>query len=132
MAEGLTGSGKEGGPVEALLQEIDDALTAFADSNHITIAKDYHNLPNRRLEWGRDIRKLIEISLEDEENLTFSFWICAWQDRGTDRYWKNTYLKRGVPFSEIKNGLQQLLKAAKNLLESCRVEDLEFATSLPW
>lgn len=116
--------------MEAPLREIDDALASFAASNRMIIAKNYHSWPNRRLEWGKDIRKLIEIRMEDEDILTFSFWICAWQDRGTQRYWKNVYLKKGVPFSEIKGGLPELLKAARNLLQPLRGEDLEFATTL--
>ncbi len=91
---------------------------------------NYFGWPERSLSWGKNIRKLIQIYYEDEKKAIFDFWICSSQDRGLKRYWKNTFLKKGVPFSEIKRNIHDLLEKGFNELESWKEEDLEFAREI--
>ena len=127
MPDGFHGSREEWERMEAPLREIDGSLKDFARSNKMELSLNYHAWPNRRLKWVTDIHRLIEISLEDEREMTFSFWICAWRDGRRRRYWKNTYLIEGAPLSEIKEELQRLLQEGMQTLESWHGKDLKNA-----
>lgn len=128
MPDGFHGSREEWKRMESPLQEIDESLNDFAQAHGMELSLNYHNWPNRRLAWVRDIHRLIEVSLENEKEMTFNFWICAWRDTRRKRYWKNIYLREGVPFPEIKEELQQLLQKGRETLESWHKRDLESST----
>jgi hypothetical protein len=68
---------------------------------------------------------MMQLYLYDEKTGTYSFWICAYQDRGVDRFWKHAFLKRGVPSGEIVTGLSRLLEEGRVVLELWSAEDLE-------
>ena len=74
--------------------------------------------------------RMMQPYLNDEKTGTYSFWICAYQDRGVDRFWKHAFLKRGVPSGEIEAGLSRLLEEGRVVLESWSAEDLELATHI--
>ena len=130
MPNGFHGSKEEWERMESPLLEIDEFLLNFAQVNGMKFSKNYHNWPERSIEWGKDIRRLIQIYLEDEERMVFNFWICASQDSGQERYWKHTFLKKKVPFSEIKDNIHQLLEEGRRTLESWGEKDLEFGTKI--
>lgn len=130
MPNGFQGSKEEWERIQSFLLEIDELLLDFAKVNGMELSKNYHNWPERSITWGEDIRRLIQIYLDDEKIMTFNFWICASQDRGQKRYWKNTFLKKGVHFFEIKDNLLHLLEEGHRILESWFEKDLEFATKI--
>ena len=74
--------------------------------------------------------RMMQPYLNDEKTGTYSFWICAYQDRGVDRFWKRAFLKRDVPSGEIEAGLSRLLEEGRVVLESWSAEDLELATHI--
>jgi hypothetical protein len=139
MPNGFYGPEKEWQELEAPLIEIDKELKDFAKSHSADISKNYHEWPERSLEWGnklfdriqkKKIRKLIQIYPENKEKKTYNLWICASEDRDQKRYWKNEFLKKDVPFSEIRDELPKLLDTGYKKLESWKENELEFATNL--
>jgi hypothetical protein len=62
--------------------------------------------------------------------VTYSFWICASEDRGGKRFWRREILKEAVPVGEIAGELPGLLERGRSLLETWTSETLEFATTL--
>jgi hypothetical protein len=132
LPDGFHGLEEEWKKVEAPLLEIDGTLEDFARSHGMEFARNYHAWPSRRLKWGEGVFRLIEISLEDEGEMTFNVWICAWRDSRRKRYWKNTYLKEGAPFTEIKDQLEQLLQEARETLQAWHKKDLRSSKKPPW
>jgi hypothetical protein len=128
MPNGFHGSREDWERMESPLLEIDESLKDFAQAHTMELSLNYHAWPSRRLTWGVDIHRLIEISLEDEREMTFNFWICAWKDGRRKRYWKNAYLREGAPFPEIKEELRQLLQEGIETLESWHKKDLRSST----
>ena len=125
------GSKVELNKMKAPLLEIDEALKSFAKVHGMVVSKNYHDWPERSLEWSRNnIHRLIEIWLEDEKEMTFNFWICASLDKGGKRYWKNMYIRKNASFIDIRENLQELLKESIETLESWNETDLHFATAL--
>lgn len=111
--------------------EIDAALSQFSQDNEIRIEKNYHAWPSRSLEWkDKNIEKKMEISLQDEKRVTYGFWLCAWQDKPDGRYWKNIFVKKNIPFLEIKINIQQLLGEGYKTLESWTEKDLSKSVDL--
>jgi hypothetical protein len=117
--------------MEAPFLRIDAALDSFSTLHNLTRRGNYHNWPERSLIWSSDgIERLIQIYLEDEKILTVNFWICASEDRGSERFWKHQLLRKAVPVEEIERDLNQLLSYAKETLDTWSGSDLEFATKL--
>jgi uncharacterized protein YbaP (TraB family) len=125
MPNGFAGSKDEWKKIEAPLLKIDKALKRFAQIKDLELSKNYHNWPERSLTRNEEgVERLIQIWLEDEKTMTFNFWICAWRDQGSQRYWKNMYLERNVDFCEIEGKLDDLLDQAMQILSSWKSEDL--------
>ena len=90
----------------------------------MAISRNYHNWPDRSLRWDSNPERLIQVYLEDEEQLTWNLWLCAGEDRGGQRFWKNQMLCRNVPMSEIRPVIEQLLDEALTIVGSWQAEDL--------
>ena len=130
MPNGFHGSDAEWQRIEAPLQRLDAKLDAFSERWNVHLTRSARNWPSRSLEWGEPVRRLIQIFLADETSLKFNLWLCASEDRGGERYWKQDFLKKEVPISEIDAELPELLERGRLLLESWGAEMLEFATPL--
>lgn len=116
--------------IEAPLLEFDEFLKNFAKLHKMKLTKNYHEWPERSLEWNKNnIRRLIQLWIENDENISFNFWICASQDRLGKRYWKNKYLKEKASFFDIKSSIDELLKKGFEILESWDRNDLELVTN---
>jgi hypothetical protein len=115
---------------EAPLLALDEDLTVFAENLPVRFTKNHKDWPGRSLEWGNEIRRLIQIYLTDEKTLTFNLWICASQDREDGRYWKRAFLIEGRPVSEFHGSFPTLLQEARTTLESWSAAQLEFAVPL--
>lgn len=126
MPNGYHGSkeSKKWEEMEKPLLEIDEALENFARQHGMTIRKNYHDTVERGLQWNSDeFDRLIQIS--PEENSSFDFWVAVTFDENNERYWKNEFLKKSVPWEEIKTNLEQLLDDGFRLAESWGREDLQ-------
>ena len=111
--------------MEAPLLEIDQTLTAFAKRCGMELSRNYHDWPERSLTWGSDVRRLIQIYLENEKMMTWNIWLCASYDRGTERFWRRQFLKRAVPFQMIHSNLEPLLEEARKIVTAWSERDLE-------
>lgn len=125
MPNGFHGSEDEWKRMEAPLLEIDQPLLTYATQYSMKLSKNYHGWPERSLVWGDGVRRLIQIYLQDEKSMTWNVWLCASQNRGKKRFWKNQFLKRAVPFQEIRDNLQILLAQARAMLSTWAERDLE-------
>jgi len=129
MPNGFYGSDEEWKRMERPLLEVENDLQVFADKKGLKISKNYHNWPERSLTWSsRNIERLIQISVESDKHLTFTFWVCAYSDKQGKRFWKNKNIKKAVEFSKIKNKIQDLLEEGFTLAESWSENDLLPAT----
>lgn len=116
--------------LEAPLLRLDADLDAFARAHGLSVGRNYHDYPERSLTWGAPIRRLIQIYLEDEDALTWNVWLCASEDRGAARYWKQAFVMRGVPFEAVERDLPGLFETAMAEIETWTSEQFEFATEL--
>jgi hypothetical protein len=131
MPNGFQGSNHDWNRMERPLLKIDPTLASFASLHHLSESANYHNWPERSLVWSSDgIRKLIQVYLEDAKDLTLNLWISASEDRGSERFWKQQFLRKAVPLHELERDLPQLLSNAKETLDSWSGSDLERATTL--
>lgn len=130
MPDGYHGSDEDWKRLERPLRDIDPLVEAFAKRHKIALSRNYHNWPERSLRWGADPERVIQIYLEDADRLTWNLWLCASQDRGLQRFWKNQFLCHNVAMGELNPVMEQLLDEALRIVSSWRTEDLEFATTL--
>jgi len=130
MPNGYHGTDEDWKRLEAPLCEIDPAIHAFAKRHLLKVTRNYHDWPERSLRWGRDVERIIQIYLHDEQRLTWNFWLCAIQDRGQERFWKKQFLRQAVEMSEISPMIDLLLDEAYVAVNGWRPEDFEFATRL--
>jgi len=124
MPNGHHGTEEEWKRLEGPLRDVDAPIEAFAKRHGMAISRNYHNSPERSLRWGSDPERLIQIYLEDEQLLTWNLWLCASQDRGRQRFWRNQMLRHNAPMSEIRPVIEQLLDEALSIVGSWRAEDL--------
>ena len=131
MPNGFHGPIEKWNEISAPLFKLDDDLESFAKKHDLMLSKNTHGWPDRSLTWNSEgIRRLIQIYLEDEKKLTYNFWICATQDRSYKRYWKNKFLMKDAPISDIGKNINKLLDEGYQELESWQSIDLEFGTDL--
>jgi len=130
MPNGFHGTQERWEQIESPLRSIDVTLRTFAKQYGMSFKANERNWPDRSLEWGRSVRKLIQIFLDDEKAMTYNFWICASEDRENQRYWKNEFLRRGATISGIQTALPNLLVEGRRKLESWRGQDLVPAVPL--
>jgi hypothetical protein len=130
MPNGYQGPETEWNRLEAPLRDIDPPIEAFAKRHNMALTRNYHSWPERSLRWGGDPERVIQVYLDDADRLTWSLWLCASQDRGHQRFWKKQFLRRNVQMTEIRPVIVELIEEALRIVNSWRVEDLEFATTL--
>jgi hypothetical protein len=119
-------NGFQGSELEWLLR-VDSALEMFASAHELTFSKNYHNHPERSITWGAGLRRLIQLYLADSKLLTFNMWLCASQDRGSSRYWKQEFLLKEQSIETFFGTLPSLLDEAYRKVDSWTAEDLERA-----
>jgi hypothetical protein len=130
MPNGFHSSKAQWETLEMPLRELDEDIRAFAERHGIALTSNSRNWPDRSLAWGVSLQRLMQIYLVGEEPPTYSFWLCASEDRGGERFWRKEFLKEAVPIEEIAGDLLELLERGRLLLESWTGERLEFATKL--
>jgi hypothetical protein len=118
--------------IEAPLLELDESLRSFAQTYGLELTKNHRDWPERSLTWGIDVRCLIQVYLHSKDDLTLNLWICASQDRGRKRYWKETMLKEAVSSADMQTGFADALVMAKTLLDgwSKQPQQFDFANEL--
>ncbi len=131
MPKGYYESKEKWDRMESPLLELDPILEEYARNHNLKMEKNYHDWPSRDLSWSeKDINRIIQIYLENEKELLFNLWIAASRDHEGKRYWKNVFIKRAVPITEIKVNFAELLDIARATVNSWQRSDLEFAVNL--
>jgi len=116
--------------VEAPVLGLDNALSEFAKQYGLEVTKNHKGWPERSIEWGEGIRRLIQVFLADEDRLTFNVWICASQDRDGGRYWKQEMLVKAQPIAAFRDAFPELLRQGRQMLESWQDKHLALAARL--
>ena len=116
--------------LEGPLRQADSAIAAFGERHGGAVSGNYHNWPERSICWGSKPKRMIQIYLDDEAQVTWNVWICASEDRGQQRFWKRSFLRRGVPMSVLLGEIDSLLEEGLRVVSSWTSEQLEFATTL--
>lgn len=129
---GWHGTQEEWRRIEAPLLGIDPVMEAFATQHGLVLSKNLKDWPSRHVEWGADVRCLIQLYLVNQHALTFSLWLCASEDRGNMRYWRQEKAINEMRLSEFSSALAEHLQSGRTkLLEwSEDSAQLEFATVL--
>jgi len=125
VPNGFHGTAEEWERIEAPLKRLDDTLADYAKRHGLALSRNYHNWPERSLRWGAAIERFVQIYLANEKQLTFNLWLCAFEDRGSKRYWKQRVVKECVPIDEIEKNLEPLLDAARTEVDASSSDELE-------
>jgi len=88
--------------------------------------------PNRSFIWGDDVRCLIQLYLNDQDELTFNLWLCVSQDREKKRYWKRETPIENRHIEEFDKELaEEIRRGRERLVEwSLHPDSFEFAMDL--
>ncbi len=100
--------------MEMPLLAVDSIISEFAASNGLEVTRNQKDWPERSMLWNNNnVRCLIQLYLASEDLLTFNLWLCASQDRGRDRYWKQENLIKNRPIPEFSEQLFVLLEEGR-------------------
>ncbi len=124
MANGFYGSRSEWVRITIPLERLDSELERFARAKGLTLGKNTKNWPDREFRWEDTLRRLIQIYLADQEQLTWTMWICASEDRSSKRFWKKQTLIEAVSIEDLKAQLPHLLQSAWEALKRWAASDL--------
>lgn len=129
---GWYGTKEEWQRIEAPIRALDLELERFAGLHGLSITRNHKDWPDRSMVWDTDTRCLIQLYLSDAEALGINLWICASQDRGRDRYWKQEFLCKAADIGELAPQLPELLDTAKAKLDewAAHPERLEFGAKI--
>ena len=116
--------------LEAPLREVDSILEAFASSHGLTLTRNHHGDPERSLGHEGELTRLFQIFVGDEEAPTYKIWLCASQDRGEERFWKQRFLTEAATPAELKASIGDWLSRGWEELFRWSAHDLEHATRL--
>ena len=123
---GYEGTLEDWEKIEAPLVEIDPLLAQFAAERKLEVVKNYHNWPQRYLNWvSRDINRSIQIVAADVGELRFHIGITAWVDKNGHRYGIDALLRRYEPWQQIRDDLDKLLEEGFTMSESWSEKDLK-------
>jgi hypothetical protein len=112
VANGFYGTEEEWNRIENPLQKLDTDLQQFAEDHHLVLIKNAKNWPNRLFRWGETPEVLLQVFLESEKALTYTFWISACDNRSRAEYWKHKTLIKAAPIEVLERELPELLQRA--------------------
>jgi hypothetical protein len=129
---GWYGTKEEWARIEAPLLALDQMIEAFARSADLTVEKNHKDWPGRAMEWGSEIRCLLQIYLADENSITWNIWLCCSRDAQGERFWRQEFLVEKKPLEAFRDELPALLNIGREqLIEwSNHPESLNFAPKL--
>ncbi len=112
MTKDFQGSPQAWQRITEPLERIDAKLEKFANEKDLPLGKITKNWPNREFRWTYQIERLIEIYLEDEKELTWSLWICAYQYANSLQLTKKKIILKGISIEELNMQLENALEDA--------------------
>lgn len=129
---GWHGTQDEWERLEAPLVEVDPIIAGFARGFGLSVTRNHKSWPERSISWGDTVSCLIQLYREPENEDAFTLWICASEDRGSKRFWKQRNLVKAGPIASFRSNLPQLLREGRNILLewSSDPDCLEFVADL--
>jgi hypothetical protein len=124
MANGFYGSKSEWERITVPLERLDPELERFARDKGLTLGRNTKNWPDREFRWEDSLRRFIQIYLADQEQLTWTVWICAYEDRASQRFLKKQTQLEAVPIEDLESQLSDLLESAWTTVTSWSASDL--------
>ena len=124
MANGFHGTNEEWNRIAILLESLDPVLEEFASSKEIPLGKNTKNWPDRELRWVDDLHRLIQIYLQNEKELTWTLWICAYQLGESEHIWQHETIIKDVSISELQINLESLIEEAWDKVSNWTIDDL--------
>ena len=105
--------------LEKPLLAIDPIINEFAAANGLAVTRNQKDWPERSIVWNENgVRCLIQLYLASEKLLTYNLWLCASQDRGSERFWKQESPVRNQPVAAFSGQLAELLGEGREKLRS--------------
>lgn len=123
---GWHGTQEEWQRIEAPLLGIDSIIESFAAELALPVHRNYKDWPSRHIEWGSEVRCLIQLYLVNQDALTFNLWLCASEDRANKRYWKQETPIKNMPVSEFAGSLQAHLQEGHRKLMGWYKNSMQF------
>jgi len=96
--------------IEKPLLELDPIFEKFANKHSLVITKNQKDCPERSIVWGTDVRCLIQLYLASETGEYFNLWLCASEDKGSERFWKHETPIKALKTDDFKVELYELLE----------------------
>lgn len=130
---GWYGTNEEWSRAEAPLKLLDEGFYRFAEAYDLALTKNFKDWPGRSVRWqANDVSCLVQLYLEGIESLGVNLWICASQDRGNKRFWRQEFVFKDVQAESKVDSLPALLHFARSKLEtwSAQPEQLELVTEV--
>jgi len=124
MANGFHGSPERWQRICEPLTSLDSRLELFGSHNGLVLQKNMKNWPGREFRWSDDLERLIQIFLQNEKQLTWTLWICAYEDREGQRYWRTQTLQKAVSIEQLQASLEIDLEDGWRQVMSWKPEDL--------
>ena len=87
-------------------------LEVFANEKGLPLQHNNRSWPNREFRWLYQIERLIEIYLDDDKNMTWTLWICAYEYRNSIRLRKKETILKSVSIDEMDEKLEDSLEFA--------------------
>ena len=112
MPNGFQGSPQEWERISKPLERLDDKLYAFVADKGLPLQHNNRSWPNREIRWLYQIERLIEIYLEDDKEMTWTLWICAYQYANSIRLRKQKTILKAVSIDELYVDLEDSLELA--------------------
>jgi len=124
MANGFHGTADSWERITKPLTLLDPELEAFGNGKGLALEKNTKNWPDREFRWADRLGRLIQIFLESERQLTWTLWVCAYEDRDNQRYWRTKTLKKAVSIEQLQRNLSGDLEDGWREVTSWKSEDL--------
>jgi hypothetical protein len=124
MPNGFHGPIEEWAKLEAPYLRIDPILTAFAERHALELQKNYRGA-DRSFRWNDGLNRDISIASMDKYGArgTYRVSIGAYEDRGSERYWKHGIVADDVGI----DALGETLERARRIVLSWSMTDLHLS-----
>ena len=112
MANGFQGSPQEWKRITEPLEQLDAKIAAFVNEKRLPLQHNNRSWPNREIRWLYQIERLIEIYLEDDKEMTWTLWICAYDYANSVRLRKQETIHKAVSIDALDEQLEESLALA--------------------
>jgi len=129
---GWYGTQDEWESAEQPLPILDPIFEQFATAHLFELSKNAKDWPERSLHKEMPLNSLLQVFRAELEADAWNVWAVCSQDRGDERFWKQSMIARGITSNQLSASLNALLEEGLDYLAhwNAHPQDLEFATKL--